>query len=312
MKIGILVSFAYLFFYLVLFINTALQKSRKKKEEARKKLANITDEHFLSEKKESEDKLEAEIRDLSDKARKKYLTFRKVFTWADYKKYRMVKIVTASVLGLLFTWFLNIIFGGFVFIVALILVDTIPNFIINKKILKFEKQLVDGLTIVANGLQAGASFPQSVEAMVNEISAPLSDEFGLFLKEVRMGASIEESLQNLSKRVESEELNIAVVSINIARQAGGNLAEILMHISDTIRERERIKGKIDALTSQGKMSGIVIGSLPFLLAIVLNKIDPKLMQPLFTTLIGQIIMLFVLIMITFGFVWIMKIIKIDI
>ena len=119
-------------------------------------------------------------------------------------------------------------------------------------------------------------------------------------------------MQNISKRVESEELNIAVVSINIARQAGGNLAEILMHIADTIRERERIKGKIDSLTAQGKMSGFVIGALPFLLAIVLYKIDPKLMQPLFNTLIGQIIMLFVLVMITVGFVWIMKIIKIDI
>jgi len=119
-------------------------------------------------------------------------------------------------------------------------------------------------------------------------------------------------LENLSQRTKSEELKIAIVSINIARQAGGNLSEILMHTADTIRERERIKGKVDSLTSQGKMSGMVVGSLPIILALLLYLIDPIMMKPLFKTFIGQLVMLFVMVMEFIGFKWINKIVNIDI
>ncbi|HEC93506.1 MAG TPA: hypothetical protein ENI51_11105, partial [Candidatus Atribacteria bacterium] len=125
-------------------------------------------------------------------------------------------------------------------------------------------------------------------------------------------SSIEDALNNLSARIESEELKIAVVSINIARKSGGNLSEILFHISDTIRERERIKRKVSALTSQGKMSGIIIGALPLLLALILYKIDPEMMRPLFNTFMGQLVLLGVLFMELIGFVWIKRIIAIDV
>jgi len=291
-KIGIsLFSFIVLFLFTYYGIIFLVNRKTKKKSVASKK--NI------------------KKRDTKHK-NKKYEIFSKVFPGYTYKKYFFLKYGLGFLLYFLLTFSINIVFGLVGFIAGIFVPDLLADYLYKKQLEKFELQLIDGLNLIANALKAGASFIQGVEVMVKEMKDPISKEFNLFLKEVRMGSSIEDALNNLSARIESEELKIAVVSINIARKSGGNLSEILFHISDTIRERERIKRKVSALTSQGKMSGIIIGALPLLLALILYKIDPEMMRPLFNTFMGQLVLLGVLFMELIGFVWIKRIIAIDV
>ena len=310
MKIGIIITFALLFFSTFFYINNLIIKKKKETEE--KKKAKISEEDYLRVEKDEEEKLEPGMRKLSEKAKQKYSDFKEVFPKYTYRKYKLLKLSLGIGLFFLLTFIFNFVFGIIGFIVGTNILNMISSHIVKKRINKFELQLVDGLTLIANALKSGTSFTQAVEVMVKETRPPLAIEFSQFLKETRMGVTIEEALENLSKRARSEELKIAVVSINIARQAGGNLSEILLHTADTIRERERIKGRIDSLTSQGKMSGMVVGALPLGLAMILYVIDPIMMDPLFNTFIGQMVMLVVLIMEFIGFKWINKIVSIDI
>ncbi len=311
MKIGIVVTFALLFFSVFFYINNLIIK-RKKAAEEKKKVKIQEEDYARVEKGEEEEKLEPGMEKLSEKAKQKYFNFKEVFPKYTYKKDKLLKMAIGVVLFFLLTFFLNFVFGIIGFIIGRNILNMISDHIVKKRINKFELQLVDGLTLIANALKAGASFSQAVEVMVKETRPPLATEFSRFLKETRVGASVEGALDNLSRRGRSEELKIAVVSINIARQAGGNLSEILLHTADTIRERERIKGKIESLTSQGKMSGMVVGALPLGLAMILYVVDPIMMDPLFHSFIGQMVMLVVLLMEFVGFKWINKIVNIDI
>ncbi len=301
LKIGIVFSFSIMFFAIITYINSILKKNKIKREKLEDKNINLLNK--------SKEKVEESKKNYK---KSKYFKFHKVFPQYNYAKYQLLKIGIGGSLFLILTLIFNFVFGIGGFLLGYNLPDTVADYIAKKRINKFEIQLIDGLTLIANALKAGASFNQAVEVMIRETKPPISVEFEQFLKETRMGASVSIALENLSKRIESEELKIAVVSINIAREAGGNLSEILLHIADTIRERERLKGKIDALTAQGKTSGIVIGFLPVLVALVLYEIDPIMMYPLFHTFMGQMVLLIVFIMEFVGFKWINKIINIDI
>lgn len=312
LKIGILISSLLCFFFAFLFLSNVFIQAKKRKQEEKEKLLQMSEEELNQFNQEKKSELEPGIEKLSEKAKQKYLLFKQAFPVMNYKRYRGLKIGLSCLFFLIFTFGINFVFGIVAFIISIFLPDAIAKQIIEKRINKFELQLVDGISLIANALKAGTSFTQAVEVMIKEIKNPLAAEFAVFQKEIRMGASVEQALENLGSRIKSEELRIVVVSINIARQAGGNLSEILLHISDTIRERERIKGKIDALTAQGRLSGMIIGAMPLLLAFLLNQMDPVMMQPLFHTFIGQLIFLIIFVMELIGFLWIMKIIKIDI
>ena len=226
---------------------------------------------------------------------------------------RLIKFLSAVIIiGLVFLFtgkfFIGLIFG----ILGLFLPKVIAKILYNKKIDKFNNQLIEGLSSIANSLRAGSSFQQALEVLVRESSPPISEEFAQVNHEVRLGVPIAEALNNLTKRVESRELHISVTAINIAREAGGRLAEILNNISSTMRERNKLQGKIKALTAQGKMSGIIVGSLPILLGFVLYLMDPEMMKPMFTTPIGYILIGLVVLMLAIGGFVIKKIITIDI
>ena len=212
---------------------------------------------------------------------------------------------------LILCFIFGIIFGIFGLIIGLFIPDYVANKIWHNNLKRFEIQLIDGLTLVANALKSGASFNQAIDVMIKETKAPLSSNFAKFINETRMGASIEDALENMAKRVKSEEFNMVVISINIARQAGGNLSEILLHTANTIRERERIKGKVEALTAQGKMSGYVISALPVLLLGALYKIDPLMVAPMFNTLLGNVVLIVSGVMILLGSLWIKKIVNVE-
>ena len=187
----------------------------------------------------------------------------------------------------------------------------LPRFWIGRKIggrLKgFNKQLPDTIVLLSNSLRAGSSFLQSIELVSREGAPPMSEEMGRVVREVNLGLGMEEALANLVRRIKSDDLDLMVTAIGIQQQVGGNLAEILDTIAFTIRERVRIKGDINTLTAQGRVSGYLVAFLPIGLGVALNAINPAFMQPLFTETIGRILIAVGAVMMTIGFLAIRKI-----
>jgi tight adherence protein B len=140
---------------------------------------------------------------------------------------------------------------------------------------KFNEQLADMLNLMVNGLRAGYSTMQAMESISKELPSPISDEFRRVVQEMQIGITMETALENLLRRIPSEDLDFVVTSINVQREVGGNLSEILDTISFTIRERVRIKGEIRVMTSQVRTSGSVLSLIPLFLTLILWFLNPE-------------------------------------
>ena len=183
----------------------------------------------------------------------------------------------------------------------------------------FNKQLPDTITLLANALRAGSSFLQAIELVVRESRPPISTEFGRVIREVNLGLPFEQALENMVRRVKSDDLELMATAIAIQHQVGGNLAEILDSIAYTIRERVRIKGEIRTLTAQQRLSGYVVGFLPIALAGFLFVAAPGFMEPMFLNPpavlglpAGVVILIFGGFMMFIGFMLIRKIVDIEV
>jgi tight adherence protein B len=192
--------------------------------------------------------------------------------------------VILMIFGALIAYFL----GGRLPISALIgagIGALIPGFYVksqkSKRLVKFNDQLPDMLNLVVNGLRAGYSTMQAMEAVSKELPAPICDEFRRVVQEMQLGISMEKALDNLLRRIPSEDLDFVVTAINVQREVGGNLAEIMDVISYTIRERVRIKGEIRALTSQAIYSGRALALMPLILMCVLWFINRSYIMEFF-------------------------------
>jgi tight adherence protein B len=181
-----------------------------------------------------------------------------------------------------------------------------------RRVRRFEAQFAEALQQLANALRAGLTLPQIMEQIGREAPAPLGQEFGLFSKEVKLGIPLEEALANMAARVGSEDLALVSVSTGIARQLGGNLAEMFETIAGTVRERFRIEGKIAALTSQGKLQGWVVAILPLLIGLFFSRYRPDLMEPMFQSLFGYVLVGAVALLEAIGFLLIRHIVAIDV
>ena len=142
-----------------------------------------------------------------------------------------------------------------------------------KRLIRFNDQLPDMLNLMVNGLRAGYSTMQAMEAVSKELPAPICDEFRRVVQEMQLGVTMEKALDNLLIRIPSDDLDMVITAINVQREVGGNLAEILDTISYTIRERVRIKGEIRVLTAQVMYSGRFLSLLPFILMLLLYVIN---------------------------------------
>ncbi len=189
----------------------------------------------------------------------------------------------------------------------------------NGRLNQFNKQLPDTITLIANGLRAGSSFLQAIELVVREARPPVSTEFGRVIREVNLGLAFDEALENMVRRVRSDDLELMATAISIQHNVGGNLAEILDSIAYTIRERVRIKGEIRTLTAQQRLSGYVVGFLPIGLAGFLFIAAPGFMAPMFDDSVniaglpaGVIILIFGGFMMFMGFMFIRKIVDIEV
>jgi tight adherence protein B len=183
----------------------------------------------------------------------------------------------------------------------------------------FNKSLPDTITLLANALRAGSSFLQAIELVVRESRPPISTEFGRVIREVNLGLPFEQALENMVRRVRSDDLELMATAISIQHTVGGNLAEILDSIAYTIRERVRIKGEIKTLTAQQRLSGYVVGFLPIGLAGFLFVAAPNFMEPMFANPpavlglpAGVVILIFGGFMMFLGFMFIRKIVDIEV
>ena len=161
----------------------------------------------------------------------------------------------------------------------------------SRRLIKFNEQLQDMLNLVVNGLRAGFSTVQALEAVSRELPDPISTEFRRVVQEMQLGISMEDSLSNLLRRIPSPDLDFIIVAMNVQREVGGNLAEILDTISYTIRERVRIKGEIRVLTAQVLYSGRFISVLPIILSLILWFINRDYMMTFFDNLLCGVLML---------------------
>ncbi len=177
---------------------------------------------------------------------------------------------------------------------------------------QFSVQMVDALTLMSNGLKAGLNVAQTIQIVVDEMPNPIKQEFVLVLSENRVGKSLEDAFDNLAKRLGSEDVLMFVTSVNILSETGGNIAETFQNITKTIRERLKLQSKITAMTAQAMTSAVIVGCLPFAMAIMLYFTDPETMTPLFTTPAGWGILLLVIIFESVGFFVIMKMVKIKV
>lgn len=181
-----------------------------------------------------------------------------------------------------------------------------------KRIEAVEKQLPDALLMMSGALRASASFPSALEAVIHESAPPISQEFDLLMREIRLGIDLDIAMRNVEKRIPIPDFLMVTAAVTIAREVGGNLAEALESVARTLREKLQMEGKIKALTSQGRMQGIVMTCLPLFLMLVLRFMEPKAMAPLFNEPVGWATLAVIGVMEFLGYVSISKITNIDV
>ncbi|MES2855662.1 MAG: type II secretion system F family protein [Bdellovibrionota bacterium] len=241
-----------------------------------------------------------------------------MFVETDRKKVTMMMLTSSFGLGaLIFIAFWPNLTVGIMFgVVVTIAMWSVPKFIIKsmweKRCGAFVNQMVDGMTLMANGMKAGLSAQQCMERVAENMPAPISQEFGLVLSQMRIGRGMGEALNELGMRVPRADVQMFVTAVNILQETGGNMAETFQTITFTIRERQKIEKKIEALTAQGISQGVIISCVPFFLFMVFFIVDRSFVEPLYTTTLGFVALMMILFLITIGGLTIRKMVKIEV
>jgi tight adherence protein B len=188
----------------------------------------------------------------------------------------------------------------------------IVDYFETKRKKQYAVQMVDALNLLANGIRAGLTMPQAIGMVVDEMPAPVSQEFNLVLQQAKIGVPLEEALENLKRRLYTEDNEMFVTSVNILRETGGNLAEVFDTIVIVIRERVRLQLKIDTYIASGKIQAYIIGAMPFLMMLMFGSGDPEYFPLLFGTVLGIVFLIIICGMVGLGMWVIMKIIDIKV
>ena len=201
-------------------------------------------------------------------------------------------------------------------VVGLVLLAMLPNVLLarlsRQRRLRFAQQLPDALMLVAGAIRSGASLPLALRQMSMEVPAPCGQEVELMLREQRLGVSLDEALGSLERRMGGDDLRLFTAAVRIAGDSGGNLAETLERLADTIRRKLTVEGKIQALTAQGRLQGWIMSLLPVAVAAALFAIEPEAMEPLVATWQGWIVCGVIAVLELAGMVFIRRIMDIDI
>ena len=186
------------------------------------------------------------------------------------------------------------------------------RFLRKQRMRKFNEQLEDALLSMSSSLKAGFSINQALEVIANENRHPISFEFSLLVQELRLGVTLDDALENMTRRLDCPDFELVAVSILTARQTGGELTATLERLAGVIRERVRITARIRALTAQGRMQAVIIALMPFALLFAMMNIVPDMMHSFFSTIMGIFALLAVIVLDVVGFMMIRKITNIDI
>lgn len=205
---------------------------------------------------------------------------------------------------------IGIVFGFIVTLIGWSIPKNLMRSLWERRCSRFTDQMVDGLTIMSNGIKSGLSITQSMERVVMNMSGPIAQEYTLVLNKIRLGMSVEEALNEMGDRVPRQDVQMFVTAVNILKETGGNLSETFSTIVMTIRERQKVEKKIQAMTAQGLMQAVIITLVPFVLLIIFLVIDPNYVKPLFSTPLGWIALAIMLGLQVIGGVMMKKIVTI--
>ena len=183
---------------------------------------------------------------------------------------------------------------------------------ITRQVRKFNDQLADMLTMVANSLRAGFGLLQGLDLAAEQSQPPMSPELNHLLRDTRMGASIETALESMGERVGSYDMDVIITAILIQRSVGSNLSEVLEKVAHTIRERARIQGEINTLTAQKKLSGVVIGLMPPAVVLLMLAVNFSYMSALFADPLGRFLLVVAIVLDIVGILAIKRIVSVDI
>lgn len=181
-----------------------------------------------------------------------------------------------------------------------------------RRMSKLHAQLPDILSILASSLRAGHSFLQSLDAVGHEIGGPGGEEFGRLTAEIRLGKTVDSALSSLAERVGSDDFKWAVLAVSIQREVGGNLAEVLDTVADTMRERDQIRRQVDVLSAEGRLSLYILAGLPLVIGLYLALVNPDYFGLLFHTRIGVVMLVTAACLEIVGVAWMKKVVKIDV
>jgi tight adherence protein B len=217
-------------------------------------------------------------------------------------------VVTTAVAYLIFQNYMAV--TGFV--IGFFLPRVLVNIVKARRLRHFNDQLGDTINLIVNSLKAGYSMAIAMETVANNMPPPVAEEFRRVVIEIGLGVSLDDALNNMLRRVPSQDLDLLITAVTVQHEVGGNLAEILDTISFTIRERVRIQGEIKTLTAQGEFTGYLLSALPFILTLIISLMSRDYMEPMFTQPCGWIMLGVAFIIIILGFIIIRRIIKIEV
>ncbi len=202
--------------------------------------------------------------------------------------------------------------GFLIAAIAMLLPNLVVRHLETKRLQKLESQLVDGLTTLASAARAGLNLVQSMELLERNAVGPIKQEFGQLLREYRLGMDLNQAMQNTSNRIGSQLYRLTFTAIQMHRLRGGDTAQSLDRIAESIRDISRLEGKLDALTSQARYQASFMAMMPIVFLFLLWSIDPQGVGMLFSEPAGRMILLGVTVLIVVAFVWIRKIMAVDI
>ncbi len=238
---------------------------------------------------------------------------RDMFFDVDPQKLFIYNVVALVVIPVaLWIFFENPVFVIASVIIIIILPKVMVRWLRKRRFAMFEHQLPDALLMVSGALRAGASLTVAMEGMVKESQPPLAQEFGLMLREQRLGQDFDTALKNMEVRMPVPDFIMVVAGMRISREVGGNLADILETLAHTLRLKHQMEGKIASLTAQGKIQGYVMTGLPLFLMFILTHMEPEAMAPLYNTWYGYVTLGVIGIALTIGYMGIRKITNIDV
>lgn len=225
-------------------------------------------------------------------------------------------LFTMLVVGVLATVLGMLLGGPLLAVIMLVLAIIVPpaaiRFMVRRRARKFEQSLPDMLALVAGTLKAGYSLMQGIDTVADQIDGPMGVELQRVVTETQLGRPLEESLETVAERMESDDFGWAVMAIRIQREVGGNLAELLLTVADTMTQRERLRREVKSLTAEGRVSAMVLGGLPVGLGIIMYVLNPDYTGMLLTERSGNIALGVAIVVAIAGFFWMKKIIDIDV